>query len=174
MHALIIGRTGSGKSYLATRIAKAARTERKRKVILYDPIGSPFPCDIRTNTADALLKACEQNPNAVVFVDEAPTICNNLGVNKRCEWLATMSRHKGLMVYFLAQDATQLAPIYRRNCIHLYLFSVSPASAELLAKEFGAEDLAKAPLLASRHFYYQRNFDRNGNPFKTVLNKPVK
>lgn len=174
MHALIIGRTGSGKSYLATRIARAARTERKRKVILYDPIGNPFPCDIRTKTAEDLLKACDLNPNSVVFVDEAPTICNNLGVNKRCEWLATMSRHKGLMVYFLAQDATQLAPIYRRNCIHLYLFSVAPASAELLAKEFGSEDLAKAPLLPSRHFYYQRNFDRNGNPFKTVLNKPVK
>jgi type IV secretory pathway VirB4 component len=174
MHALIIGMTGSGKSYLAAQIATRAKTERNRKVILYDPIGNAFPCDIRTSTADALLKACADNPNSVVFVDEAPTICNNLGVNKKCEWLATMSRHKGLMVYFMAQDAPQIAPIYRRNCTHLYLLSVKADTAELLAREFGSDELMKAFGLKKHWYYYMTNFDKKGNPFKAVLNRPKK
>lgn len=173
MHTLIIGRTGAGKSFIASKISIGAK-ERGRRRILYDPLGNRFPCDIRCTTADELLEACKANRDCVVFIDESPTICNNLGANKKCEWLVTMSRHQGHKVYLLAQDATQLAPIYRRNCTELFLFSVAPACARLLASEFGSDTLATAHTLPARHYFYHRPFDAKGRPFQTVFCKPVK
>ena len=172
MHTLVIGRTGSGKSHLARRLAQHSRKQRRR-VILYDPLGNPFPCDKRTSSGPELLDILEAEKDCSVFVDEAPTICTNLGAHRRFEWLATMSRHRGHRVYFLAQDATQLAPIYRRNCTHLYLFSVAPASAELLAKEFGDDVLTKAAGLNARWFFYKTSFGPDGKPFIARLCSPV-
>lgn len=172
MHTLVIGRTGSGKSHLARKLAKES-SKHKRRVILYDPLGNAFPCDRRTASGPELLEILKAERDCSVFVDEAPTICTNLGIHRQFEWLATMSRHMGHRVYFLAQDATQLAPIYRRNCTHLYLFSVAPASADLLAKEFGDEALAKAATLRARWFFYKTPFGPSGEPFHARLCSPV-
>lgn len=182
MHALIIGQTGSGKSYLAKELARRALV-RGTSVIWYDPFGTrtslgrstlnPASWVVRVHSARDLLHYAKAMKRCAVFVDESPVICNNLGENKPNEWLATMSRHNGHKVFFMAQKFTSITPIYRDNCTQLFLFSVSPACAKLAAGKFGKESLHKAAGLHERCYYYAQNFADDGSPFEPVYFPPL-
>lgn len=182
MHTLLVGKTGAGKTHYGKHLARLA-LESGRAVLLYDPLGNPFPCTWRTSDPDRFLDMAKASRDCLLVIDEAPTICTNLGAHKKFEWLATMSRHNtavrdpkrkhmfGHRCLFMAQDVTKIGVVYRRNCTHLFLFNVMPSSARLLADEFGDDELLKAPTIPRYHFLYATGFTADGRPHRATLHK---
>lgn len=169
MHSLIVGISGAGKTHLAKYFAKQALAAG-RGVLLYDPLGNPFPCTWRTANPDRFLDMVKASKDCLVVVDEAPTICTNLGEHQKFEWLATQSRHNtvvtdpatkhlfGHRCLFLAQKVTRIAPVYRENCTRLFAFNIKQASARILAEDFG-DELLRAPTLPRYHFMFATNWN---------------
>lgn len=172
MHTLIVGESGSGKSHLAKHFAWQ-ELKAGRGVLLYDPLGNPFPCSWRTADPDRFLDMVKASKDCLVVVDEAPTICTNLGAHAKYEWLATQSRHNtsvtdpktkhlfGHRCIFIAQKVTRITPVYRENCSRLFCFKVKPASAAMLAEDFGDDALLKAPELLRYHFLFATTWAGN-------------
>lgn len=184
MHTLIVGQSGSGKTHLAKQFAKA-ELKAGRGVLLFDPLGNPFPCTWRTADPDKFLDMVKASKDCLVVIDEAPTICTNLGTHKKFEWLATQSRHNtavtdqrtkhlfGHRCIFIAQSVTRMAIVYRQNCTRLFCFKVMKSSAAILAEEFGDESLERAVSLPKYHFLFSTGFGADGKPYRATMHKTV-
>lgn len=141
MHALIIGSTGSGKSRLVRESILPAYRRKGVAALVLDPVcqswGAAPPWIWQTDDPVAYLERAKRARRCVGIVDECSA---HIGCDQRlarqCMWLATVSRNRGHMFYFLGQRLHHVPPSYRGQCSHGYLFNLTPDDAEAAVSHF--------------------------------------
>lgn len=154
MHSLIVGVTRSGKTTLATILAREMLA-RGKKVVVFDPIGGPDwgkGAQVFDNAED--FTHAVRSPectSAHVFVDESGEILGE-GYSREHTWLATRSRHWGHSVYFIGQRAMQIPLTMRTQCTRIYMFTTNINDASIYAEDFNCPALRTCNNMAVYHF----------------------
>lgn len=128
MHSLITGITGSGKSLLM------------KELILKDPFNSILfsPFDdffLKSYSLDYIdIFGIENIEEDNIYIDEAGELLNR---DRKYNHLATLGRHYGKNITFIAQRAKMLTPEIRTNCEKFYLFTGGGMDSKILSEETG-------------------------------------
>lgn len=144
-HVLILGMTESGKTTLAKKLAARYRAQGQTVLVL-DPLRDPsWPCDFITSDQDHFLEVFWANKSCMAFLDEGGESVGRY--DRAMQKTATRGRHPGHSCHYIAQEATQLAPIVRGQCRHLFLFCSPVDSGKVLAREFNRPELLECSTL---------------------------
>lgn len=150
-HTLVNGLPQSGKSTWAQLHCRLIGS-RVARTCVFNPYGAsgwrttipPF------DDPEDLLNFLEgQKAPTFTYVEEAGI---SLGRDPRWHLITNASHHWGNYTYLITQDPTMLHPVLRRGCDSLITFATVPASAELLAEQFGDDDLLMACTLPKFHY----------------------
>lgn len=135
MHVLIVGNSNSGKSWLARSIAAPLDAD----VIVFDPTMARGWPDHAAKYADpdAFFAHVETATNAYVFIDEAATLWDY--DEERADALVYRGRHRGLLIFLIAQRSRMVRPNARNQCSRVYAFRQQLDDAKVLAAEYSAE-----------------------------------
>lgn len=156
--------TESGKTTLAKAIAKE-QVKSERGVIVLDPLGSKWECDFQTTDTTQFLAVVWANQDCDVFIDEAGMAVGHF--DKLMQQLATQGRHYavrngtyggGHNCYFICQRAKMISPTVRTQCRTLFAFHQAREDAEILAREYGYDELMSCPDLAQGEFFKVQRF----------------
>lgn len=148
--------TESGKTTKARRLA-ASYKKQGIGVIVLDPLRDPgWNADFITDDQEEFLDVFWRSRSCAAFLDEGGESVGryDLAMQKT----ATRGRHCGHSCHYVAQKATQLAPIVRDQCSHLFLFTSGLASAKMLAEEFNKPDLLQATQLQMYSYFHATRF----------------
>jgi len=138
-HSLILGMSESGKTTLARNLA-AYYKKQGMGVIVLDPMRDPeWVCDFITADQDEFLQVFWSSQSCMVFLDEGAESVGRY--DKAMRKTATQGRHWGHCCHFITQHGTDLAPVVRGQCRHLFLFQSSRQQGEVLAKEYNQPEL---------------------------------
>lgn len=151
-HGMILGMTESGKTTLGKWMATRYK-EQGRKILVLDPLlDSGWPADFITNDQAEFLRVLfsPETRGCCAFMDEGGLTVGRY--NQAMQVTATMGRHWGHSCHYLAQEATQLAPIIRAQSSFVYAFCMATRHGKLLAEEFNAPPLERCSEL--RRFQY--------------------
>lgn len=155
-HVLILGMTESGKTTLARTLAQHYKRNGVGVLVL-DPLSDPrWPCDFVTADSDEFLDVFWRSRRCVAFMDEGGESVGRY--NTAMQATATRGRHWGHSCHFIAQRATQLAPIVRDQCTHLFLFCSSLKDGEILADEWNKPELAECAKLRQGEYIHAVKF----------------
>jgi hypothetical protein len=153
-HIVISGPTMCGKTTLAAQLARGYLA-RKIHVLVCDPFMGQWPATWQTTDRAAFLTAAKESRRCALFIDEAG---QTISRDPDAEWLFTVARHWGHLTHVMAQGATQLLPLMRAQCAHLFLFGCAPRDAELWASEFNDPELLQAVNLPRFAFIQKTRF----------------
>jgi hypothetical protein len=157
-HTLIIGMSESGKTSLAKQIAANMRARNIRTMAL-DPLRDPaWPVDFITADQHEFLRTFWASKKCAAFMDEGGQSVGRY--NLAMQETVTKGRHWGHACYLIAQKATQLAPVVRDMCSTLFVFSVAPSSAKMLAEDFNNDLILQASTLKQFEFICVHKFGR--------------
>lgn len=149
-HVLILGMTESGKTTLARNLA-AYYKYQQWGVLVLDPLKDPrWSCDFITDDQEEFLDVFWRSRRCIAFLDEGGESVGRY--DTAMQQTATRGRHWGHSCHFIAQRATQLAPIVRDQCSRLYLFCSSVKDGRLMSEEFNKPELETcSELLQGEH-----------------------
>lgn len=157
--------TESGKTTFARRLATRYKNNG-RGVLVLDPLLDPrWNADFITDDQEHFLEVFWSNRECMAFLDEGSESVGRY--DKAMQKTATRGRHWGHCCHFLCQDATQLAPIIRAQCRHLFLFCTSRKTGEKLAEEWNKDELKECGELKQGEFIHAVRFG------KTQIFKPT-
>lgn len=162
-HAGIIGKSKSGKSFLAMHQAREYK-KRGIPVLVCDPFLCPdWKADYMTDDIEKFVKVARQASGCVLYVEECGQV---IGSNPppSVQWLTTGSRHNGHAVRLCAQRGTMFNLNMRSQLDELYLFRVHHSDADEWAKIFGDDRLKEAGSIPRHLFFYKSNL--NDEPAK--------
>ncbi len=148
--------TESGKTTKARRLAASYKMQGIGVIVL-DPLRDPgWNADFITDDQEEFLDVFWRSRSCAAFLDEGGESVGryDLAMQKT----ATRGRHCGHSCHYVAQKATQLAPIVRDQCSHLFLFTSGLASAKMLAEEFNKPDLLQATQLQMYSYFHATRF----------------
>lgn len=155
-HVLILGMTESGKTTLARNLAGMYRA-KGGKVLVLDPLADPrWPCDFITSDADEFLEVFWSSRRCFAFMDEGGESVGRY--DAAMQKTATRGRHWGHSCHYIAQRATQMAPIIRDQCRHLFLFASSRKDGEELAREWNRDELLECSALKQGEYIHAEKF----------------
>ncbi len=151
VHALYTGVTQSGKTTLARASARML-CANKRRVIVYDPLGTPTAGGEWGETAEVYedmekfleVAYAPETTNAHLFIDEAHHIFAH--ADKSHLWLLTQGRHYGLQLHLLTQRPTKVHPDARTNCGRCFMFRLAYDDARAIGLDYGFSDIHKINL----------------------------
>lgn len=133
-HVLICGMSESGKTTLARGFGGYYRNQGFGVLVL-DPLKDPrWQCDFITANQEEFLDVVWKSRRCILMMDEGGKSVGRY--NYAMQEVATMGRHWGHSSHFISQDPTQLAPIIRDQCRHVFLFCASDRVGKKLADEF--------------------------------------
>ena len=158
MHAYIVGTTGSGKSHLAREICKGVRDSGYQTLVL-DPIGDPKwneAADLVVTDKDHFLEIFWESTNLRVFCDELLRYTDNH--DRDFHTTATMGRHNGHQVFYIAQRPSHVPINIRSQCQTVFTFKQNRKEAMLMAGDFGNDDLQQAARLGQYEFLHADAF----------------
>lgn len=158
MHSYIVGTTGSGKSHLAKSMARGYR-EAGYSVLALDPVRDPewaAVADHVTADKDEFLRVFWESANCKVFVDETLRVTDNH--DKEFHATATMGRHNGHQLYYLAQRPSHIPVNIRSQCQTVFTFRQNRKESILMSDDFGNDDLRQAVELGKYEFLHATNF----------------
>lgn len=167
-HVLIVGSTESGKTTLARNLA-AHYKRSNYGVLVLDPLSDPrWPCDFITADAAEFLDIFWRSRKCIAFMDEGGESVGryDLAMQKT----ATRGRHWGHSCHYVAQDPTQLAPIVRSQCSHLFAFALSSRQSKVLAEEFNEPLLETCPKLRQGEYIHAQRFGKTVQHRKEISN----
>lgn len=148
MHNLIIGRSRTGKTFLANKIVEKLG-EWGNRVVVFDPLCFALDewqgADAFYNDKQEFLKDVVSNTNTIYLIEEV-----SINLNQKDDWLLAMGRHWGHEFILLAQRAQQIQKTQRQQCDAITLFAQGKDDSKLLAEEYH-EDLNKAKDLPRYH-----------------------
>lgn len=140
-HVLILGMTESGKTTLAANLVKVYK-RNQYGVIVLDELQDPrWQADYITDDPEEFLQVFWQSRECIAVIDEGGESVGRY--DKAMQKTATRGRHWGHSCHYIAQRASQLAPIVRDQCTHLFLFCSSAKDGKLLAEEWNKPELAE-------------------------------
>ena len=155
-HSLILGMTESGKTTKGKRLCVSYRVHGIKSIVL-DPMNDPqWNADFQTTDPETFLRMVWASRRCAVFIDEAGTAVGRY--NDVMNETATKGRHWGHNMHYLTQGGTQLAPIVRNQCSHLFLFTTALSDAKIHANEWNAPELAKASVLKQFEYYHATRY----------------
>jgi hypothetical protein len=162
--------TGSGKTLLARRLAREAKS-RSRKVIVYDPTAqntgpnaAGWQADYVERDWQAYKALFWQNKHCLAVIDEAIDVFEK----DRAEATRMMRRGRhidaetgggGHVCCLVGQRWTRLENTARDQCSILYAFQQSPKDAERLAEDWNCALLQHVAELPNLHYL---RTDRDG------------
>lgn len=132
---------------------------------MLDPMYDQWEADFQTANQDEFLKVLWESSCCDVFVDEAGEAIGQY--NKVMQALATRGRHWGHNCYFLCQRAAMVSPTVRTQCRILFAFNQAREDADILAREWGYDELRECPKLAQGKYFQASRFGgiQRGNAF---------
>ena len=155
-HALIAGKTMSGKTTLVKRLAAAIMAQGS-PVIVLDPLSDPeWGSQFVTADPAQFLRWYWEARCAVAFIDESGQAVGRY--NLPMTETATRGRHWGHVNFYIMQEVTQIAPIIRAQCSTLYLFTASSREGLRMAEEFNAPELEQCTALPQGHYFKATHF----------------
>lgn len=169
-HVLILGMTLSGKTYKAQMLAQAYK-RAGIGVLVLDPLRDPrWVCDFITDDQDEFLDIFWRSKQCMGFFDEGEESVGRY--DKAMNRTATRGRHWGHTCHYLAQGATQIAPVVRRQCTKLFAFCQSVDEGEVLAREWNRPELLEVSKLTQGQYIYAvkmgKIIDSRGNANGTI------
>lgn len=151
-HVLLLGMTLSGK----THKAKALSRDYKKAglgVLVLDPLQDPgWQADFITDDAEKFLTVFWQSRSCMAFMDEGGESVGRFDL--AMQKTATRGRHWGHTCHYLAQRATQLAPLVRDQCTRLFLFCSSTKDGNVLSHEWNRPELEQCSQLKQGEYFY--------------------
>lgn len=142
----------SGKTTLARMMAN----EYKRAgltVLVLDPLADPaWPTEFRTSSPDQFLAWFWEARGCVAFIDESGEMVGRY--DSAMNRTATRGRHWGHVTHYITQEATQIAPVIRKQCTRLYLFHSAVEDGELLARAWNHPELRECATLKTGEYFY--------------------
>lgn len=157
LHALVLGKTNCGKTFLMQAKAREYRAAGIGCIVLHKP-REPWPsacANWQTADPSAFIRKFWQCQNVVAFIEMSDASVGKYDAAfYKC---ATEGRHNGIRCYFSAQRPQQIHPDIRDNCDGLYLFALKGGAVETIAKEEGKPELLRAAMLPPRWFFYKQN-----------------
>jgi hypothetical protein len=169
-HVLILGTSESGKTTLAKMLARRYKAQGMGVLVL-DPLMDPqWHADFMTADETLFLERFWASRNCFAFMDEGGDSVGRF--NTAMAKTATRGRHWGHSCHYITQRATQLAPIVRDQCRHLFAFALSRKDGETLAADFLCDDLLNVHALGQGDYIHVERFGgvKRGN----VFGKPMK
>lgn len=156
MHVAIVGISGSGKTLLAKHIARGLI--KKNPVIVFDPLKSGgWPVGAKLySTLEAFKVVMKNTVSAYIFIDESKVIFDE-DTKLAQKWLY-QNRHKGQLIFLIAQRAKMIPPNARNQCSKLYAFRQVKEDSIELAGDFG-EEMRELPKLEKGKFIFSDGFD---------------
>lgn len=148
--------TESGKTTKARQLAANYRRQGIGVIVL-DPLRDPaWQADFITDDQEEFLDVFWRSRSCAAFLDEGGESVGryDLAMQKT----ATRGRHCGHSCHYIAQKATQLAPIVRDQCSYLYLYTSGLTSCKMLAEEFNKPELLNATQLQRFSYYFVSRF----------------
>lgn len=148
--------TESGKTTKARQLAANYRRQGIGVIVL-DPLKDPaWQADFITDNQEEFLDVFWRSRSCAAFLDEGGESVGryDLAMQKT----ATRGRHCGHSCHYIAQKATQLAPIVRDQCSYLYLYTSGLTSCKMLAEEFNKPELLNATQLKRFSYYFVSRF----------------
>lgn len=141
-HSLVVGCTGSGKTYLMKRMASGLLNKKQQVIVFTTADASEW--DKRAHVIDEidgleLLLNKRALAGAYVFIDEALDFFDDIDKKKHkmCDRLHRKGRHRGFKVFFMTQDYIGVPKQVRRNVKEVYIFSTG--SDDIVAKQISRE-----------------------------------
>ena len=156
-HTLVLGITGTGKTLLSQRMARAYKA-KGIPVLVLDPFQSAnWQADYITDIPDEFMNTVFNRTSCAVFIDEGGDMIGRWGgvMNQ----LATRSRHYGHNVHFICQRAKMIDISVRTQCVHLFLFKQSLYDSKELGNDFVSDELLQASDLKAGEFLAKLGVD---------------
>lgn len=151
-HVLLLGMTLSGKTYKAKALAR----DYKRNgigVLVLDPLQDPeWQADYITDDPAKFLDVFWQSRSCMAFMDEGGESVGRYDTTM--QKTATRGRHWGHVCHYVAQKATQLAPVVRDQCTRLFAFCQSYKDGRVLADEWNRPELETVHTLKQGEYIY--------------------
>lgn len=145
-HTLFTGVTQSGKTTMARHFCRQF-DKMGQRTIVYDPVGTitaggDWPeRSVKFDDPEEFMEYVNRDDvyHAHIFVDEAG---DHFGVSdKDNHWLFRRGRHKGFILYPIAQRPKMLAPNVRTQCGKAYVFRLAKDDANEVGADFGHSNL---------------------------------
>jgi len=157
-HVLILGMTESGKTTLARKLSYQYKRAGVGVLVLDILMDPRWHCDFITADQEEFLDVFWRSRRCVAFIDEGGESVGryNVAMSKT----ATRGRHWGHSVHYVAQRATQLAPLVRDQCAHVFLFCSSWRDGKILAEEFNKPELETCSQLTQGEYIHAVKFGR--------------
>lgn len=152
-HKAIYGLTGTGKTWLLKRRAKAL-LKHKQRVLVYTGTGdTAFPQGARITTYPDQLEewiADPKNYGSFIMMDEAAALYDEIGYNAgnhpEIRGLFMRGRHKGYTVYMATQYPNSIPRRNRINCMECYCFRLGDMkAAKQVHEDYGCPEIGGVP-----------------------------
>ncbi len=165
-HALIVGITLSGKSYLAHSMARAYLKQGISVLVLDPNQDDGWPVNEGGAAAATcrlyrdpikFLAVAKASRRCVLFVDEGGETIGQGKLAREVVWLTTRSRHWGHRCIVIAQEATLVYKPIRRQCSEAFIFRQAADNARELQGQFAEPRIMEAVNLPPRVFLHVRS-----------------
>lgn len=150
----ILGQGKSGKTTLAKGIAAGARRGGAGVLALTLPFDTWPQASWQTSDPERFVAMFNRAERCLCFVEFSDASVNKFSVP--FAEMFTKGRHRGHRVFAIAQRHTQIAPIIRDQWDAFWLFSCGRKTAEVLAEEFGDDDLLEAATYPRYRYLFKR------------------
>lgn len=118
-----------------------------------------WPADFITADQEEFLDVFWRSRSCVAFLDEGGESVGRYA--ESMQKTATRGRHWGHACHFIAQRATQLAPIVRDQCTHLFLFCSSAKDGKLLSEEWNKPELERCSSFSQGEYIHAVKFGQS-------------
>lgn len=155
-HSLILGISESGKTTLAKQLAQHYRANGVKNLVL-DPLSDPeWPADFVTASQSAFLAVFWKSQSCMAFLDEGAESVGRY--DQAMRQTATKGRHWGHSCHYITHRASDIAPVVRYQCRHLFLFCSARADGEILAREYNEPLLEECAQLKQFEYFHVSRF----------------
>jgi GTPase SAR1 family protein len=166
-HVLIVGTTESGKTTLARNLS-THYWDNNYGVLVLDPLGDPrWSADFITDDQEEFLDVFWRSRRCVAFMDEGGESVGRYDL--AMQQTATRGRHWGHSCHYVCQDPTQLAPIVRAQCSHLFAFALSSRQSKIMAEEFNEPLLETCTRLRQGEYIHAQRFGKTSRHTSGVI-----
>jgi hypothetical protein len=170
-HVLIVGTTECGKTTLARQLS-AYYKRNGFGVLVLDPLNDPrWSYDFITDDSAEFLDVYWRSRRCIAFMDEGGESVGRY--DTAMQQTATRGRHWGHSNHFIAQDPTQLAPVVRSQCSHVFAFALSVRQSKILAEEFNEPLLEGCPRLMQGEYIHAQRFGQAVTNKGAKINAPA-